>query len=80
MSGFATRAFSIMKVFLSDGKINSAELDNFLNMALRDGEISDERREVLEKIFDTITEQQVSEEVGVKMDEIRKKLSMEPKK
>jgi hypothetical protein len=44
-------AYSSIKVFTNDGQMDLGELNLLLGLALRDGEVDDEEKRVLRKIF-----------------------------
>jgi len=44
-------AYSAIKVFTDDGNMDLGELNFLLGLALRDGEVDDDERRVLRKVF-----------------------------
>ena len=51
MSSHLEIAYSSIRVFADDGKVDLGELNFLLGLALRDGEIDDEEKRVLRNIF-----------------------------
>jgi uncharacterized membrane protein YebE (DUF533 family) len=58
-------------IFANDGKLDSAELQKLMDIALRDGQIDAEERRVLNKIFEQAEKSGVSAEVSALIEKIR---------
>ncbi len=69
-------AYSTIKVFTDDGKMDLGELNFLLGIALKDGKIDDEEKRVLRSLFDRITQDAVESKVWTRMQEVRKKYSI----
>ena len=53
----AIMQYSFLSVFAKDGVIDAEELGMLERLALRDGQVDDEERAVLSKVFARVTEQ-----------------------
>ena len=51
-SSYLELAYSSIKIFANDGTVDLTELNFLLGLALRDGEIDDDEKRVLKRIFD----------------------------
>ena len=65
-------AYASLALWADDGALDAAELDTLLNIALRDGVISEPEKEVLRGVFNRIHEEEVPAEVWVKIQQIRR--------
>lgn len=64
-------AASSVRVFANDGRLDLAELEHLLAVAMRDGSINDDERRVLANIFRRVGEHEVTPAVWARMGEIR---------
>ena len=51
-SSYLELAYSSIKIFADDGTVDLSELSFLLGLALRDGQIDDDEKRVLRRIFD----------------------------
>lgn len=65
-------AYASLALWADDGTLDSGELDTLLNIALRDGVISESEKEVLRGVFNRVHEEEVPAEVWSKIQDIRK--------
>lgn len=65
-------AHAAMVLWADDGALDVDELDTLLNIALRDGVITEPEKDVLRGVFNRVHEEEVSAEVWTKMQQIRK--------
>ena len=65
-------AHASLILWADDGTLDAQELDTLLNIALRDGVISDSEKDVLRGVFNRIHEEDVDGEVWTKIQSIRK--------
>lgn len=65
-------AHASLVLWADDGTLDAQELDTLLNIALRDGVISDSEKDVLRGVFNRIHEEDVDGEVWNKIQDIRK--------
>lgn len=63
-------AYSSIRVFADDGKIDLAELNFLLGLALRDGSINDDEKRVLTNIFKQARETELAPQVAARIAEI----------
>ena len=68
-------AYSSIRVFTDDGTIDMQELNFLMGIALRDEEIDDEEKRVLNNIFNKVTKDEVDDKVWTRMQAIREKYS-----
>lgn len=66
-------AYSSIRVFADDGTIDAEELSFLMGITLKDGEIDDNEKRVLNDIFSQVSEDQVSAKVWERMHAIRVK-------
>jgi len=64
-------AHASLVLFADDGSIDEQELQTLLQIALRDGVISDREKDVLRGLFNRIHEEAVSGEVWAQIQKIR---------
>ena len=65
-------AHASLVLWADDGTLDAQELDTLLNIALRDGVISDSEKDVLRGVFNRVHEEDVDAEVWNKIQGIRK--------
>ena len=65
-------AYLSMQVFADDGKIDMEELNQLLGIALRDNQIDDDEKRVLQNIFAQVRQNEVNEKVWERIHEIKK--------
>ncbi len=75
-SSYIELAYSSIPVFANDGTIDMDELNFLLGVALKDGEIDDDEKRVLNNIFNQISRAEVSPRVWQKISAIRQKYSI----
>lgn len=63
-------AYSSIAVFADDGKLDLAELNFLLGIALRDNHIDDNERAVLKSIFERLTPSEMSAQVRRRIQEV----------
>ncbi len=73
MSSSTEIALASIKCFTNDGKLDEAELDHLISLAMRDGAIDEDERSVLANIFSKISEDEVSSTVWFKIETIKRK-------
>ena len=66
-------SFRSIACFADDGKLMPNELDELLEIALRDGEVDENEKRVLRNIFSRLTPEELSKEMVERIDEIRRK-------
>jgi len=65
-------AYASLAVFADDGKLDMNELKSLLDIALRDGIISDKEKDILRNIFNRVMEPDVTAEVWSRIQLVRK--------
>lgn len=70
----ATRSIG---VFADDGKLDMAELESLLSLALEDGEIDDDEKRVLGSIFRKVTPADVGPGVWDRIQTVRQKYGID---
>ena len=65
-------AHASLVLWADDGALDAQELDTLLNIALRDGVISENEKDVLRGVFNRVHEEDVDAEVWNKIQDIRK--------
>ena len=60
-----------------DGKCDRDELEKLLSIALKDGVVDDNEKRVLTNIFSRLTKEELTADVTVRIDEIKKKYSIQ---
>ncbi len=65
-------AYSSIKVFADDGKLDLEELNYLMGVALADGQITDDEKRVLGNIFKRVNEKNASRVVLDRIAELRK--------
>lgn len=69
-------AYASLALYADDGQLDMEELNTLLDIALRDGVISDGEKEVLRSVFNRITEPDVSAEVWSRIQDLRQEYSI----
>lgn len=69
-------AYASLVLWADDGSLDTNELDTLLNIALRDGVISEAEKEVLRGVFNRVHEEDVPGDVWDKIHDIRKQHSI----
>jgi hypothetical protein len=64
-------AYASLAMFADDGTLDIEELEMLLEVALRDGVITDGEKEVLRGVFNRILEPDVTADVWQRMQEVR---------
>ena len=64
-------AYASLAFFADDGELDLEELTTLLDIALRDGTISDGEKDILRGVFNRITEPDVTAEVWERIQEAR---------
>lgn len=65
-------AHASLVLWAEDGTLDAQELDTLLNIALRDGVISENEKDVLRGVFNRVHEEDVDGDVWTKIQAIRK--------
>lgn len=68
-------SFRSINCFADDGKLDAKELDELLSIALRDGNIDDNEKRVLENIMSKVRKEEIDYALRSKMHEIKKLIS-----
>lgn len=74
--GSVELAYSSIKCFTDDGTLDVNELNFLLGMALRDNNIDEDEKRVLNSIFNKVSESQVSRQTWARMQAIREEYSI----
>ncbi len=69
-------AYNAIPVFANDGTIDMEELNFLLGLALKDGEIDDDEKRVLGRIFGKVGIDEVEPRVWEKITAVRKKYNI----
>ena len=64
-------AYASLALFADDGELDMEELNTLLDIALRDGIISDKEKDVLRGAFNRLTEPDVTAEVWARIQDLR---------
>lgn len=64
-------AYASLAFFADDGELDMEELTTLLDIALRDGVITNGEKDILRGVFNRITEPDVTAEVWKRMQEVR---------
>ncbi len=75
-SSYIELAYSSIPVFADDGTIDMEELSFLLGVALKDGEIDDDEKRVLNNIFSQVSRADVSARVWERISAILQKYSI----
>ncbi len=70
--GHIELAYSSIKVFTDDGKLDMGELNYLMGVALADGQITDDEKRVLGNIFKRVNEKNASPVVLDRIAELKK--------
>jgi len=65
--------FKSIQCFANDGKLLVDELDDLLDIALRDGVVDKDEKRVLNNIFDRLTSAELTPKMLSAIDDIKKK-------
>ena len=65
-------AYLSMQIFANDGKVDMEELNQLLGIALRDNQIDEDEKRILQNIFAQVRQNEVNEKVWERIHEIRK--------
>lgn len=69
-------AYASLALFADDGELDMEELNTLLDIALRDGVISDKEKDVLRGVFNRLTEPDVSADVWARIQDLRQQHSI----
>ena len=64
-------AYASLALFADDGALDMEEVNTLLDVALRDGVITDGEKDVLRGVFNRITEPDVSAQVWARIQDVR---------
>jgi len=64
-------AYASLALFADDGALDMQEVDTLLDVALRDGVITDGEKDVLRGVFNRLTEPDVTAEVWQRIQDVR---------
>ena len=64
-------AYASLVMFADDGKLSQHEIKTLLEIALRDGSMTDREREILRGLFNRIREEDVAAEAWTQLQSIR---------
>jgi len=65
--------FKSIQCFTNDGKLLVDELDDLLDIALRDGVVDNDEKRVLNNIFDRLTPEELTPKILSAIDDIKKR-------
>ena len=65
-------AYAAFAAFADDGELDMGELNFLLGMALRDGELSEEEKNILAGLFNRVAEGDVSSKVWKRIQAVRR--------
>ncbi len=69
-------AFKSIRIFANDGTVDMAELNQLLDIAMRDGQVDDDEKRVLGSIFRHAEKTRLSIAVRARIREVRQKYSI----
>ncbi len=69
-------AYASLALFADDGELDMEELNTLLDIALRDGVITDKEKDVLRGVFNRLTELDVTAEVWARIQDLRQQHSI----
>ncbi len=75
-SSYLELAYSSIKVFADDGTVDMGELNFLLGLALKDGEIDEDEKRVLRRIFQHAESTKLRLAVRSRIREVRRKHSI----
>ncbi len=75
-SSYLELAYSSIKIFADDGTVDMGELSFLLGLALKDGEIDEDEKRVLRRIFQHAEKTKLSLAVRARIREARRKHSI----
>lgn len=64
-------AYSSIKVFADDGKLDMGELNFLLGLALRDNEVDDDEKRVLRNVFEQAEQGEIDPAVQERINQVR---------
>jgi len=71
MSDYLELTFRSINAFADDGKLDASELNELLVIALRDGEIDDDEKRVLNNIISKVREEEIDAPLAEKIKEVK---------
>ena len=71
MSDYLELTFRSINAFADDGKLDASELNELLVIALRDGEIDEDEKRVLNNIMSKVREEEIDEPLAEKIKEVK---------
>lgn len=66
-------AYKSTVLFANDGKLDEAELNSLLDIALRDGEVNDDEKRVLGNIINRLKEHEIDDSFSQRINEVKTK-------
>ena len=69
-------AYASLALFADDGELDMEELNTLLDIALRDGVMTDREKDVLRGVFNRLTEPDVTAEVWARIQDLRQEYSI----
>lgn len=69
--------FRSIQCFSNDGQFRPDELEELLQIALRDGKIDDNEKRVLQNIFSRLTPEELTPEMKEKMEAVRNQFKIQ---
>jgi len=69
-------AYATLVMYVDDGKLGKDELKTLLEIALRDGSMTDREREILRGLFNRIREEDVAADTWLQLQTIRQDYSI----
>jgi len=69
-------AYASLVLYADDGKLGREELKTLIEIALRDGSMTDREREILRGLFNRIREEDVSADTWLQLQAIRRDYSI----
>ena len=75
-SSYLQMAYSSVKVFADDGKLDTCELNYLLGLALKDGEIDEDEKRVLRNIFKQIEMDSITPVLRERINAVKEKFSI----
>ena len=65
--------YASIPIFANDGIVDADELDSLVEIALRDGQLDNDEKRVLQNIFAQLRQHEVGENVWARVNDLRKK-------
>ncbi len=75
-SSYIELAYSSIPVFADDGTLDMEELNFLIGIALKDGQIDEDEKRVLQNIFKQVGKHEVTSKVWARMNEIKRKFNI----